>query len=332
MGKLIYSVEVPEEYLAAGYADLIRLLPPPKTTPVFLEKRLLEMFVVAVVEHAAIHLSGPTGTAKSSLIEALDREPENFRQICKACRLPYKPIRLFPVEMATFETPGELYQRRAIRDGQTYDERSILVGFLEEASRVRHEYYPLIHLREIGRVHASCVQGGLLNLMCPSQIDLPDGERLDALGIGWLADSNYQAEQDARHTLVPLDEALARRFSVNLTLDYLGVEQEREVLRELCGGQASEEELRIVKLGSELRKQRNAGSLQSVPPPTIAGYLNFVKLARRLPSLGLKEVAKHTVLGNASNDDRKQVEALLNAVFGLAAGEKDDSEVGENLF
>ena len=48
-----------------------------------------------------------------------------------------------------------------------------------------------------------------------------------------MADSNYQAETDSVHTLVTLDDALKRRFSINLTLDYLTPEQEVEVLQHI---------------------------------------------------------------------------------------------------
>ena len=222
--------------------------------------------------------------------------------------------------------------RRALRDGRTYDEKSILVEFIEEASQVRDDCCPLIHLREIGRVHSASVQGGLLDLITPSDIDLPDRSRIQTTGICWLADSNYQAEQDSRHTLVTLDDALARRFSVNLTLAYLSAEQECEVVRELCPGEVTEQQLQIVKLGSAIRSERSQGRLQSVPPPTISGYMTFVGMAQSLHALTLKQVAQCTVVGNASNDDRKHVESLLNSVFGLAADEEQDLEIGENLF
>ena len=82
-------------------------------------------------------------------------------------------------------------------------------------------------------MHSSSVQGGLLNLIVKGDIVLPDGSRIDGRGISWVADSNYQAEQDATHTLVTLDDALKRRFSINLTLDYLSAEQEMQVLHHI---------------------------------------------------------------------------------------------------
>jgi MoxR-like ATPase len=332
MAKRIFRVINKKEFRQAGATDLIELRPAPNANPLYLPKWMLEVLAVSIANHQIIHLSGPTGTAKSSLIDALHREPKNFRALCSNIGLKYRPIRLFSVEMAIFESPGELITRRALRDGRTYDEKSVLVEFIEEASQLGDEWYPIIHLREIGRVHSASVQGGLLDLITPHDIDLPDQSRIEAKSICWLADSNYQAEQDSRHTLVTLDDALARRFAVNLTLPYLSAEQEREVVRELCQDEITDQQLQIVKLGNAIRNERAQGNLQSVPPPTIAGYLTFIGMAQKLPALTLKQVAQCTIVGNASNDDCKHVESLLNSIFGLAADEQESPEIGENLF
>jgi MoxR-like ATPase len=69
--------------------------------------------------------------------------------------------------------------------------------------------------------------------MTKGDILLPDGSSLDVRGVAWIADSNYQAVQDGTHTLVTLDDALRRRFTVNLNLDYLAPEQEADILRRI---------------------------------------------------------------------------------------------------
>lgn len=233
MGTLIYQVAKPAEYRKAGPNDLIELKPVPGQNPLFLLKWILEVLVYAIANYEIIHLSGPTGSAKSSVMEALHLVPENFKTICEALGFRPLPIKLFPIEMATFEAPGELYQRRALQDGTTFDEPSRLVQALEEASQAKGKYYPLVWLREMGRVHSSSVQGGLLNLMSKYDILVPDGRRLDGQKIAWVADSNYQAEGDSTHTLVTLDDALKRRFTINLTLDYLEPLQEIQVLHHI---------------------------------------------------------------------------------------------------
>lgn len=237
MSRKVFNINKQNEFEKAGPTDLIKLLPVSGCNPLFLPKKILLLTVYGIVNHEFIHLSGPTGTAKSSLIESLYLEPTNFNVLCKELGYKRLPLKVFPCEMALFESPGELYQRRALKDGATYDENSTLVNALQEASQSQGQYYPLIWLREIGRVHATMVQGGLLNLMTKGDIVLPDFTRLRGEGISWVADSNYQAEQDSKHNLVPLDEALNRRFSMQLTLDYLPAEQEIEILTNITEGE-----------------------------------------------------------------------------------------------
>lgn len=236
MGNRVFLVDKPGECRKAGHTDLIELLPVSGSHPLFMMKWTLEVLVYGIVHHEFIHLSGPTGTAKSSLLEALYLMPENFNSLCRGLGFPVLPLKLYPIEMATYETPGELYQRRSLKNGSTYDEKSKLVEALEDAARSNQSCYPLIWLREMGRVHSSSVQGGLLNLMTKGDIVLPEGSRLNGRSIAWVADSNYQAEQDSMHTLVAFDDALKRRFSINLTLDYLSANQEVQVLQHIITG------------------------------------------------------------------------------------------------
>ncbi len=229
----VYHLTKPAEYRKAGPTDLMGLLPAPGANPLFLPKELLETLVYGITHHEFIHLSGPTGTSKSSLLEAIQLMPENFNAVCEGLGFEIKPLKVFPVEMAIFESPGELYQRRSIRNGTTYDERSILVEALIQAHGQKGSCYPLIHLREMGRVFTSAVQGGLLNLMTRGEIVLPDGTRFGGDGIAWISDSNYQAESDSMHTLVAFDDALKRRFTLQLSVNYLTARQEIQVLEHI---------------------------------------------------------------------------------------------------
>jgi len=240
MDTLTYRLLDSAEFRKAGPYDLIELEPVPGQNALYLPKWLLEVLADAITNYEIIHLSGPTGSAKSSIIEALHQVPENFQALCESLGLRPLPIKLYAVEMATFEAPGELYQRRSLRDGTTFDEPSRLVQALEDASQANGHFYPLVWLREMGRVHSASVQGGLLNLMSKYDILVPDGRRLDGSKISWVADSNYQAEGDSTHTLVTLDDALKRRFTINLTLDYLDPYQEIQVLRNILGEGADE--------------------------------------------------------------------------------------------
>jgi hypothetical protein len=340
MATQVFRIQRPDEYRKAGPTDLIELLPAPGSHALFIMKWLLETLAYAVVHAEFIHLSGPTGTAKSSLLEALYLVPENFRALCAALGFRPLPLKLYPIEMATYETPGELYQRRSLANGTTYDEKSKLVAALEDATEKKGVCYPLIWLREMGRVHSSSVQGGLLNLVTKGEVPLPDGTSINGQGIAWVADSNYQAEQDSTHTLVTFDDALKRRFCVNLTLDYLSAEQEIQVLRHILLEERGQKAKRlnapltqkVVHLGTVIRRHRGEGNLQSVPPPTIWGYLAFLRMAKALPHLSIHQVAMATLLGNASLEDRKQVAGVFNEVFGLQHADAEDQTLGVNLF
>ena len=336
MARQVYQVDKKNEFVKAGATDLIQLIAAPGANQLFVRKGFLEILVASIASGFFIHLSGPTGTAKSSLLEALSLVPENFYPICKAIGFAAKPLMVFPIEMATFETPGELYQRRALKDGSTFDEKSVLVQSLEKAVKIKEKSYPLIWLREMGRVHTATVQGGLLDLLTAGDILLPDGTRLDGRGIAWVADSNYQAEQDSTHTLVTLDDALRRRFSINLTLNHLSTELEATVLTYLLKkeGKRTNRSLinNIVKLGDHIRKARAEGNMQSVAPPTIYGYLTFYRMSELLPHLDLGTIAESTILGNASGEDLKTGPAMFNKVFGLIKAADEEPVVTENCF
>jgi hypothetical protein len=322
MANQIYKVTDTHRLKLAGPEDIVELLPAPGANPLFLSKNFLDVLTYGITHNEIIHISGPTGSAKSSVLEAFS-VPKNYYSLCKTNDLANnRPIRIYPIEMATFESPAELFQRRSLKNGSTYDEPSTLVVALQKASLNKDKELPLIWLREMGRVHSASVQGGLLNLMSKTDILLPDGSRIDGTGIAWVADSNYQADSDATHTLVTLDDALKRRFSINLTLGYLPDEQEEQVLHHLAGnGEIRDEVLDlipgIVRLGNEIRGQKMEGNLQSITPPTIYGYLALLRLQQNMPYTSLQHAINATLLGNASQDDSNQALVLFNRIFGL---------------
>lgn len=321
MAKKVFNIKDPAEYKAAGYTDLIAMIPVEGSNQIFVYKIILEILCLGIARKHYIHLSGPTGSAKSSLIEALTKESENFYLLCRYMDIPPKPIYLYDIEMAIFETPAELYQRRSLLEGNTYDEPSILVNALKDAVSKNEKHYPLVFLKEMGRVHTSSVQGGLLNLMSHTDIVLPDKTVIPGGHVSYIADSNYQAIEDAQHTLVTFDEALKRRFQINVLLDYLPPAEERNVLEYILLDRNTDETIdkslidKIVRLGDLVRQNRSEGSLLSVAPPTIYGYLSCYELAKSLPNAGLELVITNTLLGNASRDDMKIIDNIISTIF-----------------
>ncbi len=89
----------------------------------------------------------------------------------------------------------------------------------------------------------------------------------------------------------------------------------------------------VVKMGDVIRRYQDEGNLNSVPPPTIYGYLAFLRLNRGLPHLSLQQVASSTLMGNASAEDKKHVVAVFNEVFGIRAmPAENDPTLGGDLF
>jgi hypothetical protein len=337
MVQEVFPVEKAGMYKKAGPTDLVKLLPVDGCNSLFIQKWLLETLVYGIASCEFIHLSGPTGSAKTSLMEALYLRQENFRSVCQALGFVDKPLGLHPIEMVIFDTPGELVQRRALKNGTTFDERSPLVEALVQADQKRRECYQTIWLREMGRVHSASIQGGLLDLMTRGDIVLPDGNHMQGAGFSWVADSNYQAESDATHTLVTFDDALRRRFTINLTLDYPSAEQEVLILHHLVkDGQlpaiGNELVVKVVALGQAIRRHRIEGNLLSVPPPTLYGYQALIRMVHSLPHLSLHQIAAATLLGNANPEDQKLVSSVFNEVFGLQSESEEDPTKGGNLF
>ena len=90
---------------------------------------------------------------------------------------------------------------------------------------------------------------------------------------------------------------------------------------------------KVVKLGRTIRQKRAGGNLQSLPPPTIWGYLAFLRMAKSLPQMSLQQISMVTLLGNAATDDRKLIPSVFNEVFGLQGNIKeDDPTLVGNLF
>jgi hypothetical protein len=229
-----------------------------------------------------------------------------------------------------------LYTQRAIKDGQTYDEESELITALREAAASLKECVPLIWLREMGRVHSTSVQGGLLNLITRGIIRLPDGKFISGAGIAWVTDSNYNVEDTATHTLVTLDDALARRATVNIPFNYLLPEEEVRIIQNLAneGHLPQLDEalvIKVVELGQAIRVQRSQGNVLSVAPPTLYSYFAFLRLAHALSNLSVQEVANVTLIGSASPADRERLAGVFSEVFGLRKGRRGDTLMGGDL-
>jgi MoxR-like ATPase len=320
MGK-VFQLTKQSEYRKAGPDDLIRLEPLKDAHPLCLPKNIIEDFVRGIVDHEFIHLSGPTGTAKTAMTEAMCAVPINFETICREMGFDVKPIRLHSIPMVVFESPGELWVRRELVEGSTRTEPSIVIMALTEAEQKRQEAYHVVWFRELGRTLSPAVQSGLLDLT-GKNVTFPDptaDRNIDTSGVTFLFDSNYLSPDT--HVLTPFDDALRRRPTMTIVLDYLPAEQEEAVLEYVSNYQKrplDREVIRqVVMLGQLIRRDRSQGQLQSVAPPTIHNFLAFLRQHQAMPQRSLTDVALKT-LAAASPEDRGQMMSLCAHAFGVA--------------
>ncbi len=322
----IYQV-TPEEYRKAGPEDLVRLEPLDGCVAPIVERQKLDLLVRGVVRGGCVHVSGETGTAKTLTIRTLLLNPANFHSICKA------PLEVYSCPISRFDGPPELSFRRAIKDGTTYDEDSLLVEALKKEDGRAGKRYAAVLLPELGRTHYEMIQGALVELI--NDAVLLDNERrlLRVEHVAWVADSNYAADEGgANFSLVSFDDALRRRFSTSIEMGHPSQEQECAILQTLVPEAPEPEVAAIVRLGAETRSSRRDGALLSVPPPTLYGYAEFLRTRLELPHLPADVVAFASIFGHCSEEDRALAADLLARTHGVGTGEAaDDDEAAVGL-
>ncbi len=333
MQKTLYNLSDPDEFALAASTDTLVLPERPGVPPMTVRKMILEVIFHGIVTGAFINIHGETGTGKSAILETFASDNGAWEALCNGMGVPYKPLKVFPIEMVLFETPGELYSHRAIANGATFDEESILVKALREAAQCASSHYCLIWLREMGRVHSAATQGGIINLLSDGPIRLPNGDLIDGTHIAWVADSNYNADETASYTLVELDSALARRATINIPFDYLPEEEEERITSYFMDNgylpKVEKEAVKnIIELGKTIREHRRQGKLLSMAPPTLQGYFAFVRMAHHLKHLPRQVVAGMTLLGSAGPADREELANICNSVFGIERQMDNQMEMG----
>ena len=323
----IYSTK-PKDYSKAGPSDHVVLEALPGSPAPIVERNKLDMLVSGIVSGGRIHVSGETGTAKTLTIRTLLLNRTNFHNICKALGVPKLPLSVYSCSVALVDGPPELAFRRSIKDGTTFDEDSTIVQALKEQDGKEGKEYAAILLPELGRTHSEAVQSALVDMITDAYLLQATSQILRVGHVAWVADSNY-ADQEGLYTLVAFDDALRRRFNVNLSMNHPVQEQECAILGHLVSSAPEDEIARIVALGSKIRQKKKDGALQSVPPPTLYGYAEFLRMHTRLPHVPVDTVAFATILGHCSDEDRSLAGNLLSTTHGVAAQLEDQGEEGD---
>ena len=81
MADRFYRVDVQKDYAKAGPTDFVELLPAAEGHGLCVRKCTVEILFDAITGGEMMHVTGPTGSGKTSLIEALC-SPRNFAALC----------------------------------------------------------------------------------------------------------------------------------------------------------------------------------------------------------------------------------------------------------
>ena len=224
---MICPVNSKSKWKRAADDDLIALTT--GSGPFYVKKEILESMVHGVRDREVIHLSGGTGTGKSTLGNIL---PRNWRSLCVNMGIDYQALKVFTIPLVHYQGPDELFTRRAIAENRTLDEDQPPLKAAKEAMSLNKDHDIIMWFQELGRTHTS-VQHALVTSFLNDQVYDHHGQNLGNLNACILMDSNYQDREGGNYLLHDLDGALQSRFTLQLTLGYLEMQREKEILRKM---------------------------------------------------------------------------------------------------
>lgn len=336
----IYRISHPRELRKAGPTSLIELEARPN--PLILPRSKVDLTVSGIASgYSAISISGPTGTGKSMLVNALADE-RNLIPLCEDLEIEAKPVKLYSINLQSFESSSDLLRSRELIDGNTRWYPSTITAAIRDAREVlaKGTHRPVLYFMEVGRIRPD-IQNGLLHIINrDTEIVLPD-ECLSTEGITMLLDSNYQGHgsHGSYYALTELDTALRRRLCLSVTMGYLPAEHEEAICRRLleheghsCNAHMQQIIRQTVRLGSVIRTAKADGSFYSLGPPTIESYLTAIRLSLQLPGYSLWTILENTLLGMASEDDHKRFPELFSKLRGGDETVEKEIAVSPELF
>ncbi len=308
----------------AGPNDLVELQSPGGAGHgLFYKKNVLHYLTLTIAEGGCLHLSGNSGSGKTSLIEAVANDPENWRHLCLHNGIEHKPLNLFRLAAYNFDSPNEVWHRRAINANGTYDEIQQLIVFIEYAIEHPDEGYFAVNIMEIGRMRPQ-IQNALVHLITRGDIINPlNGNSIGRASIAYIADSNYVAAEQHDFLLAEKDTALFNRINeTGIEISHLGQEEEFTILKSIkskIGCRELPDELleKITYLGHLIRREQlENGALTSINPVSMRQYMSFMKKAAR-SNMPPEELVEVTLFALASKEDRSTINELKSYVFGI---------------
>ncbi len=278
---------------------------------------LLAIAVHAIANRAPLHLSGQSGTGKSHFLNALLLGPkDNFSRICAGLDVPaWEGVKCHRLWVSSFETPAEIFYRTEVVNFSTIERRQRILEILAGAAADPRGLH-VVWLVESGRGSSPSVQGGFLELVGADIVREPHGETWITSNVTFVTDSNYAANEAGDFVLWDLDQAYARRWTRRMTFAGLTPEQELVVLRELSPDSTEQQIQQVVLLALRIRERQEAGSLQSILPPTIDAELDLLNCLQTL-KVGPKALVFNTLLGHCSRRDKDEAETVFAEAFGV---------------
>lgn len=309
----------------SGPNDLLRLRPLPGRQPVFFPKHLLQTVAWCVARRRHIHLSGPTGAGKTGLLENLLLVPENLEAVCRSVGLEPRPVQVHAIEMSQFGAAPDIWCSVELTRSRTRIVPSPIVRAIMDTQGLRDSHFVVVWLRELGRVMTASIQGSLVSLV-QDDIELYDGQRLDASHVVFVTDSNH-FDDESLYTLVQKDAALMRRW-LTMPIGYLAEEQEATIVSQLLGDSVPDDQVaKVVRIGAEIRAKHKGGGFKSVSPPTIRSYVVCLEAVRDLQAqVPVHELVRTVLLGGVGPEDAADATAIVARAFGLRVSDDRSRE------
>jgi hypothetical protein len=307
-----------KDFTQASSGSVVRLLPYSNYShPFYVDYDLATIAIDALCTRSPLHLSGPSGTGKSHLLNSLLYGPrDNINKISECLDLPrWVRIKCHRIYVSMFETPGEIWYRVEVNNFSTEERPQKMLEIFEEASADSKTLH-VVWLVESGRGITESVQGAFLEIIGQDTIREPRGQTFETTNIAFVTDSNHAANESGEFAIWDLDQAYGRRWSCRVTLEGLTSEQEAMVLRELAPQATDQQIKQVIALAMGIRQKQNEGTLLSIMPPTIDTELYLLSCMRRLP-VSTRFLVFNTLMGHCSRRDRDEAETVFVEAFGV---------------
>ncbi len=275
----------------------------------------LKEFVHSILEPGSrVFINGNTGTGKT---EGLHVIVNNWRLVLRILGINSAPknAHLLHVNLSAVQGIDELFRRRSIRNGNTYDEMQPALATLKQALRLQEDpdNIAIWWLSELLRCLPE-IQHGILG-MIQNRIFDDQGKYIgDGSSLRIVCDSNFGASEHGDYVgLAQFDGALSARMTANLNWDYLPFKDELEILMCIVSHEIEDREAILYSMLAfchEIRKTKiKKGDFASIPYPNMRSYLSFIrKLEKGI--FEIEDLYRIVFYGSGTPNDQVKARAI----------------------